>query len=77
WLTARDADGVVLRDALTAFGGDPAGIAALARKPGSVKAYLEVHIEQGPVLEAENEAVGIVTAIAAQGLAGDAHAGTA
>lgn len=82
WLTARDADGVVLRDALTAFGGNPAGIAALARKPGSVKAYLEVHIEQGPVLEAENEAVGIVTAIAAQGRAGvrvtgeAGHAGT-
>jgi allantoate deiminase len=82
WLAARDADGVVLRDALIAFGGDPAGIAALARKPGSVKAYLEVHIEQGPVLEAESEAVGIVTAIAAQGRAGvrvtgeAGHAGT-
>jgi allantoate deiminase len=82
WLEARDADGVVLRDALVAFGGDPAGIAALARKPGSVKAYLEVHIEQGPVLEVENEAVGIVTAINAQSRAavrvsGEAgHAGT-
>ncbi len=82
WLDLRDADGVVLRDALLAFGGDPAGIPGLARKPGSVKAYLEVHIEQGPVLEAENEAVGIVTAIAAQGRAGvrvsgeAGHAGT-
>ncbi|WP_346364351.1 Zn-dependent hydrolase [Bosea sp. (in: a-proteobacteria)] len=82
WLDSRDADGVVLRDALVTFGGDPAGIAALARKPGSVKAYLEVHIEQGPVLEVENEAVGIVTAINAQSRAavrvsGEAgHAGT-
>lgn len=82
WLDSRDADGVVLRDALVAFGGDPAGIAALARKPGSIKAYLEVHIEQGPVLEVENEAVGIVTAINAQSRArvrvsGEAgHAGT-
>ncbi|CAD5286728.1 Allantoate deiminase [Bosea sp. 62] len=82
WLDSRDAEGVVLRDALVAFGGDPAGIAALARKPGSVKAYLEVHIEQGPVLEVENEAVGIVTAINAQSRAavrvnGEAgHAGT-
>jgi allantoate deiminase len=82
WLESRDADGVVLRDALVAFGGDPAGIAALARKPGSVKAYLEVHIEQGPVLEVEGEAVGIVTAINAQSRAavrvsGEAgHAGT-
>jgi len=82
WLSVRDAEGVLLRDALVAFGGDPAGIAALARKPGSVKAYLEVHIEQGPVLEAEDEPVGIVTAIAAQGRAGvrvigeAGHAGT-
>lgn len=82
WLDSRDADGVVLRDALVAFGGDPSGIAALARKPGSVKAYLEVHIEQGPVLEVEGEAVGIVTAINAQSRAavrvsGEAgHAGT-
>lgn len=82
WLDSRDADGVVLRDALLTFGGDPSGIAALKRKPGSVKAYLEVHIEQGPVLESENEAVGIVTAINAQKRArvqvtGEAgHAGT-
>ena len=82
WLEARDADGVRLADALVAFGGDPGGIAGLARKPGSVKAYLEVHIEQGPVLEVENEAVGIVTAINAQRRArvrvtGEAgHAGT-
>lgn len=82
WLDARDADGVRLADALVAFGGDPGGIAGLARKPGSVKAYLEVHIEQGPVLEVENEAVGIVTAINAQRRArvrvtGEAgHAGT-
>lgn len=82
WLDARDAEGTRLGDALTAFGGDPAGIAALARKPGSIKAYLEVHIEQGPVLEVENEPVGIVTTINAQSRArirvtGEAgHAGT-
>lgn len=82
WLDGTDADGVKLRDALVKFGGDPAGIAGLARKPGSLKAYLEVHIEQGPVLEAAGEAVGIVTAIAAQKRArvrvtGEAgHAGT-
>ncbi|POR50401.1 allantoate amidohydrolase [Bosea psychrotolerans] len=81
-LEARDSEGTRLADALVAFGGDPSAVAALARKPGSVKAYLEVHIEQGPVLEAENEAVGIVTAINAQSRArirvtGEAgHAGT-
>ncbi|MDP3255576.1 Zn-dependent hydrolase [Bosea sp. (in: a-proteobacteria)] len=82
WLEARDAEGVRLSDALLAFGGNPGGIAALARKPGSVTAYLELHIEQGPVLEVENEPVGIVTAINAQRRArvlvsGEAgHAGT-
>jgi allantoate deiminase len=82
WLSARDADGVSLRDALVGFGCDPAGIPALARRPGSILAYLEVHIEQGPVLEVNNEAVGIVTAINAQKRArirvtGEAgHAGT-
>ncbi|WP_439493344.1 allantoate amidohydrolase [Bosea sp. (in: a-proteobacteria)] len=82
WLEARDAEGVRLSDALLAFGGDPSGIAALARRRGSVTAYLELHIEQGPVLEVENEPVGIVTAINAQRkarihVAGEAgHAGT-
>ena len=82
WLEGRDADGVVLRDALVGFGCDPTGLAALARKPGSIQAYLEVHIEQGPVLDTEDEPVGIVTAINAQKRArvrvtGEAgHAGT-
>lgn len=82
WLETRDEDGVTLRDALIAFRGNPDDIAALARPAGSIAAYLELHIEQGPVLEAEGEAVGIVTAINAQnrgrvrvtGVAG--HAGT-
>ncbi len=82
WLDATDSDGLRLRDALVAFGGNPDGIAGLARAPGSLKAYLEVHIEQGPVLESEDEAVGIVTTINAQSRArirvtGEAgHAGT-
>ncbi|WP_298965864.1 hydantoinase/carbamoylase family amidase [uncultured Methylobacterium sp.] len=63
-LDARDGDGIVLREALAAFGGDPDGLAALARAPDAILGYLEVHIEQGPVLEAEGLPVGIVTAIA-------------
>lgn len=82
WLAATDHDGVSLRDALIAFGGDPTGLDALRRAPGSVLGYLELHIEQGPVLEAHDEPVGIVTAINAQVRArvrvtGEAgHAGT-
>jgi allantoate deiminase len=81
-LECRDADGVTLREALTAFGLDPARIAAAARRRADVLAYAELHIEQGPVLEAENLPVGVVTAINGasrfqieiEGLAG--HAGT-
>lgn len=63
WLEGRDATGTSLRDALIGFGGDPDGIAALARRPGSYKGYLEIHIEQGPLLEAKDLPIGIVDAI--------------
>lgn len=65
-LEMRDADGVSVAEALTAFGGDPARIAGAARRREDVLAFLEAHIEQGPVLEAEGLALGVVTAIAAQ-----------
>lgn len=63
WLEGRDKDGVSLREALVRFGGDPDGIARLAREPQRYRGYLEVHIEQGPLLEAKDLPVGIVSAI--------------
>jgi allantoate deiminase len=63
WLDGKDSDGVSLRDALVAFGGDPHGIAAIARDPARYRGYLEVHIEQGPQLEAHDLPVGVVSAI--------------
>ena len=63
-LDTIDRDGISLRDALVRFGCDPALISSLARAPEDVLGYLEIHIEQGPVLEAEGLPVGIVTAIA-------------
>jgi allantoate deiminase len=62
-LDKADADGVTMREALVAFGLDPAGIPAVARTPTQVLAYAELHIEQGPVLESEGLPVGVVTAI--------------
>jgi len=62
-LALCDADGASLGDALRQFGCDPAAIPAIARSPEDIAAYVELHIEQGPVLEAENLALGIVTAI--------------
>jgi allantoate deiminase len=62
WLDAVDAAGVTLRQALIDFGLDP--IALLAGTCTTrANAYLEIHIEQGPVLEAQGAPLGIVTAI--------------
>ena len=82
WLDGSDAAGMSLREALRGFGGDPDGIAALARNPRDYRAYLEVHIEQGPRLEVEDLPVGVVVAIngitrARARVTGEAgHAGT-
>ncbi|WP_211103978.1 allantoate amidohydrolase [Skermanella pratensis] len=62
-LGATDAEGVAYADALRAFGGDPDAIASAARDPADILAYVEAHIEQGPVLESENLGIGIVTGI--------------
>lgn len=63
-LEARDAEGVTLREALAGCGLDPARAGEARRRPGSVFAYLELHIEQGPVLDRQDLPVGIVTGIA-------------
>ncbi len=63
-LERTDAAGVRLADAMRDAGLDPAGIAGLRRDPGTVLGYYEVHIEQGPVLLAAGEALGVVTSIA-------------
>jgi allantoate deiminase len=65
-LERRDADGIALVDAVRAFGGDPDGLVRAARDPSDLIGYYEVHIEQGPRLEADGVALGIVTAIAGQ-----------
>jgi hydantoinase/carbamoylase family amidase len=62
-LEACDAEGISLHKALVAFGCDPAAIAGIARSREKVLAYVEIHIEQGPVLESEGLPVGVVTAI--------------
>jgi allantoate deiminase len=62
-LHAKDAAGVAMGDALRDFGLEPKRIPEIARKKGDVLAYAELHIEQGPVLEAEGLPVGVVTAI--------------
>jgi allantoate deiminase len=60
-----DSEGGTFGDAILAMGGDPARLGERSA-PGDLLGYLEVHIEQGPVLQDEDLSVGIVTAIAAQ-----------
>jgi allantoate deiminase len=77
-----DASGIAMADAIRAFGGDPERIADDRWSGGELIGYVEVHIEQGPVLEARGLPVGIVTAIAGQSrteielVGASGHAGT-
>ena len=81
-LNVRDRAGISMREALAQFGLEPDRIGAAARTRRELLAYVELHIEQGPVLEQRNLPVGVVTAIAGAtrlaakltGMAG--HAGT-
>lgn len=81
-LKRKDARGVTMAEAIREFGGNPDGIASAKVDPQRLLGYAEVHIEQGPVLEKRNLAVGVVSAIAGQTRAricfvGEAgHAGT-
>jgi allantoate deiminase len=81
-LDRTDDDGVTMAEAIGTFGGDPARIGEDRWQGGKLLGYVEIHIEQGPVLEGLRLPVGVVTAIAGQarfritftGSAG--HAGT-
>ena len=81
-LASKDSAGISMRDALIRFGLDPDHVGAAARSRSELLAYVELHIEQGPVLETQNLPVGVVSAIAGAtrlaakltGMAG--HAGT-
>ena len=64
-LQHEDEDGVSIAEAMRNYGLDPERISEAARPGGSLAAYLELHIEQGRVLEKEALPVGIVTGIAA------------
>ena len=81
-LDLEDRDGVTLREAVRAFGGDPDALEQEGRGNGGLIGYCEVHIEQGPVLEEHDLPVGIVTAINGQSRVGlvfggeAGHAGT-
>lgn len=82
WLERVDSEGRSMYEVIVDFGLRPELISSAAYAPGEVLAYLEPHLEQGPVLSSAGIAVGAVTAIVGQsrlqlrfiGRAG--HAGT-
>lgn len=82
WLPGVDPDGIALERAMRDYGLDPQAVASAAMPRDEALAYVEVHIEQGPVLEHQDAPLGVVTSIAGQfrtrvtvrGMAG--HAGT-
>lgn len=65
WAKAKDQAGVSLPEAMAAHGFDLANLRQAVRAPGELEAFLELHIEQGPVLERAEKTIGIVEAIAA------------
>ncbi|MGE0563916.1 MAG: allantoate amidohydrolase [Pseudolabrys sp.] len=77
-----DRDGVTFADALKSYGKSTSDIAAAAYKVSDVAGYIEIHIEQGPRLEAAQQPLGVVTGIVGQTrlkvtVGGEAgHAGT-
>ena len=84
WLSQTDADGVTMRDAMRAAGrpANLAAIQALARDPADYLGFVELHIEQGPVLNELDLPLGVVTSIngsvryLGEGMGMASHAGT-
>ena len=81
-LNLTDTKGVSFAEALKAYGKEVSDIAKAAYKRGDALGYVEVHIEQGPLLESDNQPLGVVTGIVGQSrwrvsVTGEAgHAGT-
>lgn len=62
-LQLRDTSGMFLKEGIALAGGNPEKILTSARKKGDIALYLELHIEQGPILEQTNNKLGVVTGI--------------
>lgn len=81
-LDRKDKDGITRRQALIDFGCDPTKFKESEYAPGSIYCFLELHIEQGPVLDLANKPIGVVSGISGplwwtvklKGMAG--HAGS-
>ncbi len=63
WLDQKDADGITMRQAMAQVGLRIEDIAKIRRDPARYLGFIEVHIEQGPVLNESNLPLGVVTSI--------------
>lgn len=64
WLEIKDKEGVTFREALLENNLNPEKLSQVSRSKGEWKAFFEIHIEQGPVLERSKMDIGVVEAIA-------------
>jgi N-carbamoyl-L-amino-acid hydrolase len=62
-LNSVSQSGKIVRDGIKFLGGDPNRLAESKRQPGSIAAYIELHIEQGAVLEQQHVQIGVVEGI--------------
>jgi N-carbamoyl-L-amino-acid hydrolase len=62
-LNSMSQSGKIVREGVKFLGGDPDRILEAKRQPGSIRAYLELHIEQGALLEQQHLQIGIVEGI--------------
>lgn len=62
-LTANDLDGILLKDIMSEHEMDPMAIMQARRREGELHGYVELHIEQGPVLDRKGISIGIVETI--------------
>jgi beta-ureidopropionase / N-carbamoyl-L-amino-acid hydrolase len=63
WLLQKDVDGITMHEAMAHAGLDVSAIKNITRDPGNYLGFVEVHIEQGPVLNARHKPLGVVTGI--------------
>ncbi len=63
WLDQKDTGGITMRDAMAAAGLNTSAIPLIKRNPANYLGFVEIHIEQGPVLNALDLPLGIVTSI--------------
>lgn len=62
-LERTDKNGITRKEAMVHFGCDPTKFKESEYPEGSISAFIEMHIEQGPILEAKDTPIGIVTGI--------------